>query len=34
MYEFLRERVLAAPDQILNVTHTMTDLETTFGMMD
>jgi hypothetical protein len=34
MYEFLRQKVLAAPDQILNVTHTMTDLESEFGMMD
>jgi hypothetical protein len=34
MYEFLREKVIAAPEKILNVTHTMTDLEAKFGMIE
>ena len=28
MYDFLKERVLSAADETLNVTHTMVDLET------
>jgi hypothetical protein len=34
MYDFLRLKVLAAPEQILNVTHTMADLEAEFGAID
>lgn len=34
MYQFLRERVLAAPDETLNVTHAMADLEGEFGQID
>ena len=34
MYNFLKGRVLAAPDTTLNVTHTMVDLEAEFGQID
>ena len=34
MYNYLREKVIAAPEETLNVTHTMVDLESEFGRID
>ena len=34
MYNFLRDKVMASPDETLNVTHAMADLEAQFGTID
>ena len=34
IYEYLREKVINSPEQTLNVTHTMVDLEALFGAID
>jgi hypothetical protein len=31
MYNFLKEKVMAAPNKLLNVTHAMPELESSFG---
>lgn len=31
MYNFLKEKVMAAPNKLLNVTHTLPELESNFG---
>lgn len=34
MYGFLKERLMAAPDRVLNITHTLPELEREFGTIN